>query len=394
MQSEIAKRKEDLARCEDALEACVLARDLAHSYLASDDLIKARHYLLVAGLGFVREGDVYHAIAVLCDFKEIADADEQIYQLKTLIADTFSVRREKKKDIDAEMPLPTPFQEFTASVSFDDANEEDVQRSQIGGPSNSSFELLSSLRVSELSVLLEIATNRKLSAGDELYSEGTSASHFYIVASGEIVLTSKSGGRRIVGESEFFADLSYFSGVRRGASAVAKNDAEVLEFVGAQFIESFKKFPNLQERVWYFFEKRLFLNIASRYELFEGLTPKEIITCYEYFTPVNVPAGRVILREGAHVERLHFIGQGQCETVKKDKEKSVYRVGQFIAEREFLTSASLPNKVVAATDAYILELRRELFEKLCQSIPRLEKNKKILSDRNAKPRTTEEALID
>ncbi|MDB5037893.1 MAG: crp [Bacteriovoracaceae bacterium] len=387
--------KETLVKCEDTLEACFLARDLAELYKNLKDITKAIHFGFLAGEGFVREGEIYHAMSLSIWLKEIATGKEKSEQLKNLISETFSVLRPKKKEQDSNFPIPTPFQEFTASVSLENESEGEVPRNQLESSSSSNqFALFSSLRSVETAHLIDVVKTKKLSGSEILYEEGKASAQMFILVSGSLLLLSKSGVRKILKPGDFVGDVSCLAGVQRGSTVRAQEETELLEFSGKNISESFKKFKNLQEKIWKFFEKRLFLNIALRSELFKNLTSEELVVCFDHSLSVSPPPTRVLMHEARPVDRLSFIVQGECERTDRFGKSMTLGVGRFFGEIDFLKNQTSSFKVTAKNEVYVLEWHRETFDKLCFLFPRLNENIELLSLKPGNYPIVETTVID
>lgn len=371
--------KQTLVECSDPLEASFLAAKLGklyrHSHLP-DAEAKAIQYLSLSVEGFVREGEMLGAVSSLYEVREIPGALEKAKKLRSLIADSFSLKRVRKVDPDRDRPPPTPFQEIVAHVSIESDSQAHLQRSQLEFHLPSDIEFFSGLKSDELSLLLELGVSRKVAPNECIYREEDPSSSLYILISGSLLQTSKSGREREIKNGAFFGDVSYFAGSRRTATVIAKESSEVLEFQGAKFFDALKGRPSFQQKVWSFYERRLFLNMALDHPLFKHITPAQIHYIFDYFQSVNKPANTVVQQSGKPVSLLRFLIQGEC---KKRGSKESLGLGSFILEREFLRGDHSGSEWIIEAGAYWLEMGRPQFEKLCQILPPLVRNAKAWS---------------
>lgn len=375
----VQELKDELIRCEDTFEACFIAKDLAEALRVRGDEAKAIHYFFLSGENFIREGEIFQAMAVHCCLRSIEAAKKESQDLKTMISETFGVARKKRKESDRNVPIPTPFQEFNASVIVDIADEAAVPRHQLIEKADAKFALFSSLRPAELEALLDIAIRRPLQQDDVLYKEGGDSGSFFVLVTGEVMISNRQGYCRTMGPGEFVGDISYFAGLPRGATVVAQEPGEVLEFQGRKVSEIFKKLPNLQERIWYFYERRLFLNIATRQELFKGLSLEEIGVVYDYLLGAEASEKRTISKPDSLPDCFYFVVQGRCELTDPEKGRVLLSEGSFIQMEDFIKKRKVRSTVVTKASTYLLELNRDSFEKVCGLLPVLAKNAYELS---------------
>lgn len=112
------------------------------------------------------------------------------------------------------------------------------------------------LTTEQLRLLAFGAESMRLSAGRELYREGAAADGAFIVASGEIDLTTLRGNRlvtlRTVGPSTILGDIALIAPARRATGAMARTDCELLRIGRTLFRRILTEYPEtavlLQER--------------------------------------------------------------------------------------------------------------------------------------------------
>ncbi|MFP1630692.1 cyclic nucleotide-binding domain-containing protein [Zhengella sp. ZM62] len=115
---------------------------------------------------------------------------------------------------------------------------------------------LEGLTTEQLRLLAFGAESMRLSAGRELYREGAAADGAFIVASGEIDLTTLKGNRLVtlktVGPSTILGDVALIAPARRATGAMARTDCELLRIGRTLFRRILTEYPEtavlLQER--------------------------------------------------------------------------------------------------------------------------------------------------
>ncbi len=382
----IRRVKDDLVASEDPLQASFLARDLADlykTYLKKEAEPKAVQYMVLAVEGFIREGQFFEAIAGYHWLKEIPSAFDKLSSLKTLLSDSFSLKRVKRNDLDKDHAPPTPFQEITASVVFEKEKTEETRRTQLEFTLPSTIEFFSTLRADELSSLVDSTFVRRMPAGQILFREGDPAHSFFLVLRGELSQMFKGELQEAQKAGDFIGELSFFSGLKRTSVVKTKTEVELLEFSGKKFVEFAKSKPLVQQKVIDFFERRLFLNVAHRSRLFKGLSLAQISYCFDSFQACDKPEDFAVQRAKTPVTTLRFVVQGELMT-----DDMRFGPGQFVWEKEFFKA--LPSTQLLKTKRHSawVEISYAQFEKLCQLLPQLDKNSK------ADGTLTESSIVD
>lgn len=118
------------------------------------------------------------------------------------------------------------------------------------------------------------AERRSLSAGQELFREGTMADCAYVVAGGELILTAKGrdGKPRLVdtvGRGTLLSELALISAVERKFTAKAETGSEVMRINRQLFHRMLEEYPEIGALM----ETRLtqnFLSMVARLEALQG----------------------------------------------------------------------------------------------------------------------------
>jgi CRP/FNR family transcriptional regulator len=110
--------------------------------------------------------------------------------------------------------------------------------------------LFAGLPDAQLNELATIAVDQTFKRGQSLFSEGSEATGFYVIASGKIKiyklsLEGKEQILHIFGAGEFFGEVPVFAGGRYPAHAEALEPSRVLFIPKAGFFELIQKQPSL-----------------------------------------------------------------------------------------------------------------------------------------------------
>ena len=97
------------------------------------------------------------------------------------------------------------------------------------------------LTTEQLRLLAFGAESMRLSAGRELYREGATADGAFIIAAGEMDLTTLKGNRLVtlktLGPGAILSDVALIAPTRRATGAMARTDCELLRKVEATRVE-------------------------------------------------------------------------------------------------------------------------------------------------------------
>ena len=112
------------------------------------------------------------------------------------------------------------------------------------------------LTTEQLRLLAFGAESMRLSAGRELYREGAAADGAFIIAAGEMDLTTLKGNRLVtlksLGPGAILSDVALIAPTRRATGAMARTDCELLRIGRTLFRRILTEYPEtaalLQER--------------------------------------------------------------------------------------------------------------------------------------------------
>lgn len=203
--------------------------------------------------------------------------------------------------------------------------------------------------------LIELSTVRNLQPQDILFQEGDPADAFYIVAEGEMELSSTGGLQKAFKEGDFFGELALLGKAKRSATLIAKSEARLLVFTETALAQSFKNWPEFPKNVFHFFNLRLFLNSARASLVLKDLSEAALEDIFRLFTPTRFSAGSLILEEGNSSDCLYLLVKGTCDIIRKQTRISTLGPGQFLGEIGVLKNEPRIATVKAVTDSILLK---------------------------------------
>lgn len=366
LESAVTLLKSKLVELEDSQEACVLAQQLAEVYgYRADDmewLSKSIHYAMLAGEGFVQEGQLVKALKVFYWLRTRPTAQESVARLRGLIAATFSSRRRSKITPDDDRPPPTPFQEIQASLAFD-KDPPELKRFQLQTPESRQFAVFSLLKVQELEALLDAMDLTAFQPGQVVYQRDEVADAFFLVLEGS--LEKKCEDRvEAVGPESFVGDLSFFSNRQRGVELKAIEKSYVIRFSQESFEEIIQRFPHVRERFFEFYERRMFVSVMSRHAMFRSLDNESLFDLFNDAVLITAPTNRVLFKKGSKADRFFLLMQGRC---------AQFQPGDFVGLNWFHQGATASENIITHTECSLLEWRRDVFADFLSANPAFKK---------------------
>ena len=105
------------------------------------------------------------------------------------------------------------------------------------------------------------------------------------------------------------------------------------------------------------------------YSVFTGLPRQQNLGFTGELQPINVPAGEIIVRQGAPADKIFIIVKGEVRVEREEPDGSkveleTLRDGQFFGEVAILRDTPREATAHAQTDVTLLALQRDTFQKL------------------------------
>jgi len=110
--------------------------------------------------------------------------------------------------------------------------------------------IFSDLKDSDLNIISDKMISRAYEKGQMILLEESQGETFFIIVSGAVKVTRLSDDGRevilaILGESDFFGEMSLLDGEGRSANIVANEDAEVLTLSRRDFLDCLETYPSI-----------------------------------------------------------------------------------------------------------------------------------------------------
>lgn len=113
----------------------------------------------------------------------------------------------------------------------------------------------------------------------------------------------------------------------------------------------------------------------SRVDIFRSLPPEEVQGLIPFITSMGLPAGEIVFRQGDAGDALYILEQGKVAIMRSDEGRTRtlahLGAGQTFGEMALLTEESRNAAAVAVEPCRLWKIRRDDFERLLDSSPRL-----------------------
>jgi cAMP-dependent protein kinase regulator len=226
--------------------------------------------------------------------------------------------------------------------------------------------LLSGLGRWEFEAMLESLELKNYNPGEMIVEEGTPGDSLFALVEGsvEVLRTRKSGRRRtvaVLGEGDFFGEMSLLSHVPRMASVRAFDRTAVLELTRPRLEHIVQRHPSVEVVLRNFQRERLLDNVLRSNALFRLLSPEQREALSHEFQLKARPAGAVLLEQGQPVDALYLLLQGQCSVTHRDpvlgeRPLRTMSEGDMFGEIALLLGLNATATVRAETSCLLLHL--------------------------------------
>lgn len=217
--------------------------------------------------------------------------------------------------------------------------------------------LLAGLGDEDIQIFIDYAEQQTVSQGDVVIKEGDRGDHFYMVETGEFSFTRDGQSLDVTAPHSSFGELALLFNAPRAATVTACSDAILWVIHRSTFRQAIAS-SNARMR-------RELAQKLSRVEILQSLSHHQLEHLADVVTPRNIEKGAVVIRKGETGHTLYLIDEGEFSFSDIDgvEEPIVKGPGDVFGERALLTGDTRAATVTARTDAKLLELSRDDFNK-------------------------------
>ena len=270
------------------------------------------------------------------------------------------------------------------------AHEEEVlQRTSL-------FRFLPKEHFEELRPLLK---EERYEFGDVIVHQGDPADAFYVLLSGRAraIKTDQNGTEIALATlrpGDVFGEAALGEGGTRNASIRCSTAVEVLRLARSDFLELCEEVPALKEQVEITKRHRALQGFLYEFSNFGRLPTPALRSVIEKLSPLDVPKGNLIIRQGEPAGPMYILEKGRARafagTNGKQQNLAFYRDGDFFGELSILNGSHRAASVEAFSDCRLLALAPEAVQDLKKNFPDFSK---LLEERLAQYQLKTEARV-
>ncbi len=231
--------------------------------------------------------------------------------------------------------------------------------------------------------LLETLSLVELSVGNELYAQGDVVDAIYLVCSGELMASFKSGEQSVrevdrIPVGETVGEMEVLSGEVRHYSVSALEKTILVKFPKASFDQFLDQSPEIIQPLWNLIQERLWRNYLARalptvfgqldadgIEMIEKNTKRVRILRGEYLYHLGDPGGDFYILIDGRVEARVIEENGEVNVVDE------IEPGESIGEIEFFSGSQRTTSIYADRDSDLVRISQQNFEQLLLDFPQV-----------------------
>ena len=230
--------------------------------------------------------------------------------------------------------------------------------------------------------LAALFTEERYEFGDVIVNQGDEADAFYVLASGRArVVKISDQGKEIALHSlrpgSEFGESALVGGGMRTATVRCSTTTEVLRLGRDAFLELLGEYPELRRHLETTARFKALHGFLYQFTNFGRLSMHALHHMVESLTPLNVPKGGVIIREGDPAGPMYIVQAGRVRAFtnhsKKTRNLGFYREGDFFGELSLLNGSSRAASADAMTDTRLLALSPEVVFEMKRQYPEFSK---------------------
>uniref|UniRef100_A0A7S2R3M6 cGMP-dependent protein kinase n=1 Tax=Rhizochromulina marina TaxID=1034831 RepID=A0A7S2R3M6_9STRA len=235
--------------------------------------------------------------------------------------------------------------------------------------------LLTKLAEEEIQVFVDYAERKDVAAGEIVINEGEKGDSFYIVQTGSFTFSKDGQELEMNTPKSSFGELALLFNAPRAATVTAVEDG-ILWFIDRSTFRHAIASAKARSR-------QELAQKLSRVEILQTLSHHQLEHLADVVIPRTVESGSVVIRKGETGHVLYLIEEGDFSFTDIDgvTEEIVKGPGEFFGERALLTGDTRAATVTAKSEAKLLELSRQDFDKSLgplKQILQMMSNKEVL----------------
>lgn len=204
-----------------------------------------------------------------------------------------------------------------------------------------------------------------------IFSRNEPGSSMFAIAEGSVLVEVDPSDRSVtvpIGTGSIFGEVGLISGRKRGSTIRAAEPTVVVEFSRLAALKLLATAPSANRAVNRISIERQVLQIFG-----SGLTPEDIAELVEAAEVVKVPAGEVVIEEGADDKDIYIVRVGSMVVEKDLGGKPVFLsylpAGSYFGEMAVIDGSKRSASVRAAIKSEVIRFPGEAFNALLDAKP-------------------------
>jgi CRP-like cAMP-binding protein len=240
--------------------------------------------------------------------------------------------------------------------------------------------IFSGLGAEALERVVSVLELRRYSDGELIVRQGEPGESFFVVTQGLVRIFRERDGVQQelarLGEGSILGEMAVLSAEPRAASAAAVGDVGLLIFSRAALAAVADELPQVGQLLERYAVERMVRNLLNTSPFFEPFNEKQRHDLLKRFEAHKVQKGTVMVRQGEEGRGIYLILHGTAEVARTEPDGASLKLAQLGAGDCFGEIACIQEKpttarVSALSDATVMFLPREVFNRLVAAIPAL-----------------------
>jgi CRP-like cAMP-binding protein len=213
--------------------------------------------------------------------------------------------------------------------------------------------------------------------GDVIVQQGAVGQSFFVLARGTVRVTridDQGNAQKLatLQDGSIFGEMALVSALPRSATVTAVTDCDLFEFDRATLAAAAQEVATIAQALDKFTRERLLNNLLGTAALFRPLDRKQRLDLMRRFSAHDVAPGTQIIEEGQPGRGLYVLLNGEMDVSKVDGSEKVLlatlKPGDVFGEISLLHDQPTTATVTAATNATVMFLAREYFQRLIAAV--------------------------
>ncbi|RLB55306.1 MAG: hypothetical protein DRJ42_06575 [Deltaproteobacteria bacterium] len=213
--------------------------------------------------------------------------------------------------------------------------------------------------------------------GDVLIKQGDVGQSFFVLARGTVLISrvdddGKEHRLASLHDGSIFGEMALVSALPRSATVTSVTDCDLFEFDRAALAAAAEEVSTIASALDKFTRERLLNNLLATAALFRPLDRRQRFDLMRRFSAHDVAPGTLIIEEGEPGKGLYVVLSGEMDVSKVDGDEKVLlatlKPGDVFGEISLLNDSPTTASVTAATNATVMLLAREYFQRLIAAV--------------------------